>query len=181
MNFLKEKNILFLLKKKKQTFQCIKKETNVKSDELKSLLNNLIENETIKKCGRYFMINEKLEFIETDSLSSIEESDLLNNLFTNNINESSEISDDDNDDLQNEINSYCNEDLNISFNKISEKDDGVNFTIDEDDENNKVVNLNLNLILEISDKYSRNYKPKELELNLKIPKSVYLLISNKLL
>ena len=126
-------------------------------------------------------MEQKLEFIETDSLSSIEESDLLNNLFTNNINESSEISDDDNDDLQNEINSYCNEDLNISFNKISEKDDGVNFTIDEDDENNKVVNLNLNLILEISDKYSRNYKPKELELNLKIPKSVYLLISNKLL
>ena len=32
--------------------------------------------------------------------------------------------------------------LNITFNKVSDIDDGVKFSIDKDDKNNKVVNLN---------------------------------------
>ena len=145
MIFNLEKIILTLLKKKDYTFNNILKETNSNKNDLQNCLNDLINNNMIEKNKRHYCIKENLELIDSDTTNYSEQEMFINQVDSPLTTESYD-------------NSLENEDLNITFNKISEKDDGVKFSIDKDDDNNKVVNLNLNLILEISDKYSRQYK-----------------------
>ena len=172
MIFNIEKNILEIIKKKNITFNELKKEVELNRKDLKQILNDLTEKNIIEKNRKYFKIKDEIDLLDTDtSCLSDNEIVIKNTIFESS---SEEINSSTN------VDNLDNEDLNITFNRISETDDGVKFSIDKDDDNNKVVNLYLNLVLEISDKYERQYKPKELELNLKIPKSIYLLISKKL-
>ena len=180
-----EKKILYLLGKKENTINNLLVELNKSNEEynystIKKLLEKLKNENMIYQKQKKYYLNNKIRII--DCLTSSENS--LDENINNNYSNEEIINEDENIFIKNDqfLNSSENldEELNITFNKISDFDDGVKFSIDKDEKNNKVVNLNLNLILEISDRNLKQYKPKELELNLKIPKSVYLLISKKL-
>ena len=180
-----EKEIINLLNKERNTIKNITtKLISYDLSDIKDNINKLIVNNIVYKKKNYYYLNNDMNII--DNLTSSESYEITdnydeynNNIFFKNNEVNNEVNNKVNNEFNNkdELSEVIDDELNITFNKVSDIDDGVKFSIDKD---NKVVNLNLNLILEISGKNLKQYRPKELELNLKIPKSVYLLISKKL-